>query len=74
MSPRESLYRLVDQLPDDDVPVAIRVLAALQATGDPVLRSLLTAPIDDEPDYDDLDGGLSEARKEARVLPRDKAY
>lgn len=35
-------------------------------TNDPVLRALLSAPIDDEPDNDDFDGGLSEARWEAR--------
>lgn len=43
-----------------------RVLEALRATSDPVLLALLSAPIDDEPDNDDFDGGLSEARREAR--------
>ncbi|MBI4540068.1 MAG: hypothetical protein HY704_11240 [Gemmatimonadetes bacterium] len=33
---------------------------------DPVLRALFAAPEDDEPDDDDIDGGLSEAREEAR--------
>lgn len=31
---------------------------------DPVERALLLAPPDDEPDTDDEDGGLSEARQE----------
>jgi hypothetical protein len=65
MSERRALHRLVDTLPEQDLPVAARVLEALQATADPVLRALLSAPVDDEPDEDDLDGGLSEARREA---------
>jgi hypothetical protein len=36
----------------------------LQTTADPVLHALLTAPLDDEADDDDFDGGLSQARKE----------
>jgi hypothetical protein len=33
-------------------------------TGDPVELTLLLAPDDDEPDADDSDGGLTEARRE----------
>jgi hypothetical protein len=65
MTARESLHHLVDELPESDLGTAARVLEALSATGDPVLRSLLAAPADDEPDEDDRDGGLSEARSEA---------
>jgi hypothetical protein len=65
MSGKEALHRLIDDLPEQDVPVAVRVLEALRATSDPVLRALLSAPLDDEPDTDDMDGGLSEARREA---------
>lgn len=60
------MHRLVDNLPEQDLPVAARVLEALGATSDPVLRALLTAPKDDEHDEDDADGGLSEARREAQ--------
>jgi hypothetical protein len=66
MSGRKALHRLIDDLPEQDVPVAVRVLEALRATSDPVLRALLAAPLDDEPDQDDADGGLSEARREVR--------
>lgn len=31
-------------------------------SADPVERTLLLAPVDDEPDTDDDDGGLTEAR------------
>jgi hypothetical protein len=78
---RESLHRLIDDLPDEDIPTAGRVLEALRATADPVRRSLDQAPFDDEPDDDDLDGGLTAARKEAETEPgittaelRDQAY
>jgi hypothetical protein len=66
---RESLHRLVDDLPEEDLPTAGRVLEALRATGDPVRFALDNAPFDDEPDDDDLDGGLSQARQEAETEP-----
>lgn len=66
MGRREALHRLIDDLPEQDLPVASRILEGLRATGDPVLRALMSAPMDDEPDDDDFDGGLTEARREAR--------
>ena len=65
MTAREALHQLVDHLPEGDLTTAARVLEALKETGDPVARALLTAPVDDEPDEDDFDGGLTEARREA---------
>lgn len=67
MSERERLHRLVDELPEQDVPTGTRVLEALRISGDPVLRSLKNAPYDDEPDEDDCDGYLTEARTEAEA-------
>lgn len=66
MAGRETLHKLVDALPERDVPTVSRILEALSLAADPVLRSLATAPYDDEPDDDDFDGGLSEARREAQ--------
>lgn len=66
MTARQALHQIVDDLPDRELEIATRILAALRATADPVLRSLLSAFPDDEPDNDDHDGGLSEARREAR--------
>lgn len=40
------------------------VLFGLTATADAIERALLLAPFDDEPDTDDEDGGLTEARRE----------
>jgi hypothetical protein len=67
MSPREALHHLVDDLPETDLPTASRVLEALRDTSDPVRRALDRAPMDDEPDADDADGGLTEARRDAEA-------
>ena len=46
---RDALHRLVDELPDPEVATAARVLEALRATAeDPVLRTLMDAPEEDE--------------------------
>ena len=68
MAGREALHKLVDALPETDLPTANRVLEALSLSADPVARSLATAPFDDEPDVDDEDGGLhrSPARSAGR--------
>jgi hypothetical protein len=67
MGGRKALHRLIDDSPEQDLPVAVRVLEGLRATSDPVLRALLTAPLDDERDEDDVDGGLrSETRGSGR--------
>lgn len=64
---RSSLHRIVDDLPDDDLVTARRVLQALRDSGDPVLKAFAEAPFDDEADDDDMDGGLTEARRERAV-------
>jgi len=66
MGARDSLHRLVNELPEEDIPTAERVLQALRETG-PTHVSLDAAPFDDEPDDDDFDGGLSEARADAEA-------
>ena len=74
MSPRDRLHVLVDELPDSDVPTAERVLEALRAA--PASYSLEDAPLDDEPDDDDRDGGLTEARAQAdrsELIPHKEA-
>lgn len=64
MTARERLHHLVAELPDSELPTAERVLIALRETA-PRSSSLAEAPFDDEPDRDDADGGLTEARAEA---------
>ncbi len=64
MCRREALHRLVDSLPEEDLTTAGRLLVGLTVTADAVERALLLAPPDDEPDTDNDDGGLTEARRE----------
>lgn len=60
MSTRANAHRLLDCLPDETMEAVERFLADL-ATLDPLERTLLLAPPDDEPDNDDEDGGLTES-------------
>lgn len=64
MSHRAALHQLVDSLPDEKLTTAERFLTGLSESSDAVERALLQAPSDDEPDADDEDGGLTEARQE----------
>ena len=61
MATKETLHRLVDELPDDEVDEAERYLRALQIE-DPVLRSLELAPIDDEPVTPEEEAAIQEGR------------
>jgi hypothetical protein len=65
MAGREALHRLIDELREEDLPAVSRVLQALHDTNDPLAMTLEAAPPDDEPDDDDFDGGLTEARRDA---------
>jgi hypothetical protein len=62
MSTRDSLHRLIDELPESELVAAERFLHYLRATADPVLRALLEAPPDDER------RAVHEARGELRTL------
>jgi len=64
MTGRDRLHLLVDELPESEVPTAVRVLGALRETSAAV-HAIGEAPLDDEPDDDDHDGGLTEARAQA---------
>jgi hypothetical protein len=64
MCQRSVLHRLVDSLLEEDLTTAGRLLVGLTITADPVERALLLAQVDDEPDRDDDDGSLTEARLE----------
>jgi len=66
MARREPLHRLIDDLREEDLPAVTRVLQALKAA-DPAMAALEAAPPDDEPDHDDFDGGLTEARTDAEA-------
>src|SRR5438552_19090055 len=65
MITREALHQLVDALPESELDKAARLLAALETT-DPVLRALLLAPEDDEPETDEERAAEDEAHSAAR--------
>lgn len=62
MTTRELLHEIVEKLPESELLTAARILTALEQPVDPVQIALANAPLDDEPDDDDFDGGLTEAR------------
>jgi hypothetical protein len=63
MTTKYRLHQLVDALPDNELDEAERLLAALM-TGDPVLRAVRLAPLDDEAETDDERAAVQEARAE----------
>jgi hypothetical protein len=61
MPRRDTLHRLIDELPESELAAAERFLHYLRATADPVLRALLEAPLDNEPETEP-DAGRGAAR------------
>lgn len=58
---RQELHALVDHIPAGDLPAARKILRAL---ADPVWQSILTAPLDDEPETDEERTEVEAARGE----------
>ena len=59
---RADLHRLVDALPESEVPVARRILQALSDTAQAeVMYSLEDMPLDDEPTSPEEDAAAAEA-------------
>ena len=61
---RKRIRHLVDLLPENDLPVAERVLRGLIGESDPVLRALVNAREDDEPTSDEEEAAVQEALAE----------
>jgi hypothetical protein len=72
MNTRQTLHDLVDHLPEEDLITAVRVLKGLELAPDPLKVLLDNAPIDDEPDDDDFDGGLTEALQETELISHEE--
>jgi hypothetical protein len=64
MPTRDTLHRLIDELPESELAAAERFLNYLRATTDPLLRALLEPPLDDEPETDEERRAVQEAREE----------
>jgi hypothetical protein len=71
MNTRQTLHELVDQLPDEQLTSAVRVLKGLDAVPADWTALLANVPIDDEPD-DDFDGGLTEALQETDLVSHEE--
>jgi hypothetical protein len=61
---RDSLHRLIDELPESELAAAERFLNYIRATADPVLKALLEAPLDDEPETEGERQLVHEVREE----------
>lgn len=66
MSSRNALHRLVEDLPESELPRAARVLEALRETAEVPLYTLETAPLDDEPETPEERAAVEEALQEIR--------
>ncbi|MDP2957389.1 MAG: hypothetical protein Q8N53_13275 [Longimicrobiales bacterium] len=60
---KERLYRLVEQIPDEEIHAAERYLEYLAEHGDPFIRALMTALDDDEPLSQEEREALEEGRR-----------
>ena len=56
---KDALHRLIDELPDDALPGVERYLSAIR--DDPMVRTLVAAPLDDEPTSPEDDASAREA-------------
>ena len=62
---KDKLHRLIDELPESEVSAAERYLEYLRLAGhDPVLHAVLNAPDDDEPETDEEQAAVAEARRD----------
>jgi hypothetical protein len=62
---KERLYQLVDQIPEGELHTAERFLEYLSVSHDPVLRSLMNAPEEDEPITPEEEEAVREALDDA---------
>ena len=61
---RTALRKLIDQLPESEFVAAHRYLCYLRDEGDPWLRALKNAPLDDEPSTPEEDAAADVAWRE----------
>jgi hypothetical protein len=72
---RTKLHDLIESLPSEDVPTALRVLEALSFSSDHVPLALREVPLDDEPETEEERAAVAEARRdleEGRVISHDE--
>ncbi len=64
---REAIHHLVDELPKDELADARLYLEYLRSGRDPLLKKLLDAPEDDEPETEEERAAVAEAWKDVRA-------
>lgn len=66
MIARKELHELIDSLPESELPSVRRQLLRhlAEVTNDPVLRTLLNAPLDDEPETEEERQAVAEAKED----------
>jgi hypothetical protein len=72
---RSRLHDLIESLPSDDVPTALRVLEALNSSSDSIPLALRDIPFDDEPETEEERAAVAEARREieeGKGIPHDE--
>jgi hypothetical protein len=72
---RTRLHDLIESLPNEDLPTALRILEALNISSDSVPPAWRDAPIDDEPETDEERAAVAEARREiedGKGIPHDE--
>jgi hypothetical protein len=72
---RTKLHDLVESLPSEDVPTALRVLEALTSSSDSVPLALRDIPFDDEPETEEEREAVAEAYRdieEGKGIPHDE--
>ncbi len=72
---RTKLHDLVESLPDEDVPIALRVLEALSSSSDPMPLALRDIPFDDEPETEEERAAAAEGFREieeGKGIPHDE--
>lgn len=75
MVTKEHLHKLVDDLPQGEVEAARRYLEYLRDAGDPLIRVLRQAPLDDEAEDDEERASVAEGRADiaaGRVVRHDE--
>lgn len=67
MTTRDELYQMIDNLSESDLPVALSLLQGLRrGEGDPLLRALLLAPLDDEEETEEERAAVEEGKEDIR--------
>ncbi len=61
---RTQLKRLVSELPDEELDAAYKFLRYLRDSHDPLIRAVLRAPLDDEPETEAERREVAEAKAE----------